>query len=152
MTERAPIEPGGMRPTRAAAAPAWRYVLGGLLAAALAAAGNLAWRSAFPAYSGYPVPALIDPTSVMLASALSVLLAAGVYLLLSRGLIIATPLYILGSLLTAAVSCVATFVPVMPDGTATPPGFTTLTIPMHLFAGLMAAVVVPIVVLAGVKK
>ncbi|WP_239490262.1 hypothetical protein [Luteitalea sp. TBR-22] len=141
-----------MRPTRAAAAPAWRYVLGGMLAAALAAAGNLAWRSAAPSYTGQPVPALIDPTSVALASVLSVLLAAGVYLLLSRGLTIATPLYVLGSLLTAAVSCVATFVPVMPDGTPTPPGFTHLTIPMHMWAGVMAAVVVPIVVLVGVRK
>ncbi|WP_396624569.1 hypothetical protein [Luteitalea sp.] len=140
-----------MRRTRAAAAPAWRYVLGGMLAAALAVAGNLAWRSAFPAYSGYSVPALIDETSVTLASALSVLLAAGVYLLLSRGLTIATPLYVLGSLLTAAASCVATYVPVMPDGTPTPPGFTELTLPMHLFAGVMAAVVVPLVVLLGVR-
>lgn len=151
MTLPAAIGPGGMHLTRAAAAPAWRYVLGGVLAAAGAAAGNLWWRAAFPAVSGFPVPALIDPTSVTMASVLSVLLAAGVYLLLSRGMTIATPLYICGSLLTAAVSCVATFVPVMADGTLTPPGFTELTLPMHLWAGVMSAVVVPLVVLVGVR-
>lgn len=138
--------------TRAALAPAWRFVVGGALAAAGAAAANLAWRDAYPSMTGYALPQLIDPDSVVVASVLSVLLAAGVYLLLSRGLVIATPLYVLGSLLTAAVSCVATLTPVMPDGSPTPPGFTLLTVPMHLTAGLMAAVVVPLVVLVGVKR
>ncbi len=138
--------------TRAAAAPVWRYAFGGLVAAAGAAAANLAWRDAYPSVTGFVVPPVIDPTSVVTASSLSVLLAAGIYLLLSRGLGIATPLYILGSLLTAAASCVATLTPVMPDGSPTPPGFTQLTMPMHIIAGVMAAFVVPLVVLVGVRK
>lgn len=32
------------------------------------------------------------------------------------------------------------------------PGFPLLTIPMHLTAGVMAAVVVPVVVLLGVQR
>lgn len=143
---------GGTLPTRAAAAPAWRYLLGGVLAAASAAAANLAWRRAFHDLTGYTLPALIDPASVVMASVLSVLLAAGVYLLLSRGFVIATPLYVAGCLMTAGASCIAPFTPVMPDGTPVPPGFPLLTIPMHLVAGLMAAVVVPIVVTVGVKR
>ncbi len=102
--------------------------------------------------TGYPVPPLIDPTSVVVASVLSVLLAAGVYLLLSRGMAIATPLYVVGCLVTAAASCMATLTPVLPDGMPVPPGFPLLTIPMHLIAGVMAAVVVPLVVLLGVKR
>ena len=47
---------GGTLPTRAAAAPAWRYVVGGMVAAACAAAANLAWRSAYPGLTGYTVP------------------------------------------------------------------------------------------------
>ena len=101
---------------------------------------------------GYPVPELIGTDPVVLATSLAVLLAAGIYLLLARGLTIATPLYVIGCLVTAAASCVAALTPVMPDGTPTPPGFPELTIPMHLFAGLVAAVVVPIVVLVGVKR
>jgi hypothetical protein len=143
---------GGTLMTRAAAAPAWRYVLGGALAAALAAAVNLAWRRAFPGMTGHALPDLIDPASVVLASVLSVLLAAGVYLLLSRGFTIATPLYVFGCLLTAAVSCIAPFTPVLPDGSPVPPGFPLLTVPMHVIAGLMAAIVIPIVVLAGVER
>jgi hypothetical protein len=123
-----------------------------LLAAAIASAGNLSWRAAFPSTMGYPVPELIGTDPVVLATSLAVLLAAGIYLLLARGLTIATPLYVIGCLVTAAASCVAALTPVMPDGTPTPPGFPELTIPMHLFAGLVAAVVVPIVVLVGVKR
>jgi hypothetical protein len=152
MTERGTTGPGGTPRTRAAVAPAWRFVLGGVLAAACAAAANLTWRRVYPSMTGHPLPSLIDPTSVVLVSVLSVLLAAGIYLLLSRGFTIATPLYVLGCLLTAATSCVAPFMPVMPDGTPTPPGFPLLTIPMHMIAGVMAAVVVPLVALVGVRK
>jgi hypothetical protein len=153
VTEPGAADPeGGTLLTRAAAAPAWRYVVGGLVAAAGAAAANLAWRDAYPGLTGYPVPALIDPASVTLASSLSVLLAAGVYLLLSRGFTIATPLYVFGCLTTAAVTCVAPLTPVLPDGMPVPPGFPLLTIPMHLIAGVMAAVVVPSLVVLGVKR
>ena len=48
-----------------------------------------------------PETLLIDPTSVAVASVLSVVLATGVYLLLSRGMAIATPLYVVGCLVTA---------------------------------------------------
>jgi hypothetical protein len=149
------IEPGTVRAhgtlgTRAAAAPAWRFVIGGMVAAAGAAAANLAWRRAYPTLTGYPLPQIIDPTSVVLASALSVLLAAGVYLLLSRGFSIATPLYVMGCVLSAVASCIAPFTPMLPDGTPAPPGFPLLTIPMHLIAGLMAAIIVPVVALVGV--
>ena len=138
--------------TRAAGAPAWRYVVGGLVAAACAAAVNLAWRSVYPGLTGYTVPDLIDPTSVVLATVLSVWLAAGVYLLLSRAFIIATPLYVIGCLATAVTTCVAPFTPVLPNGMPVPAGFPLLTIPMHLMAGFTAAVVVPMVVLLGVKR
>jgi hypothetical protein len=143
---------GGTLPTRAAAAPAWRYVVGGLVAAACAAAANLVWRGMFPGLTGYTVPQLIDPTSVVLATVLSVLLAAGVYLLLSRGFIIATPLYVVGCLATAIATCVAPFTPVLPDGMPVPAGFPLLTIPMHMMAGVIAATVVPIVVLFGIRR
>ena len=152
MTARVSSLADGTPLTRAAAAPSWRYALGGMLAAAAAAVSNLAWRNAYSGLTGYPLPDLIDPTSVVLASVLAVLLAAGVYLLLSRGMAIATPLYVLGCLTTAAVSCVATLTPVLPDGNPVPPGFPLLTIPMHLIAGLIAAVVVPLVTLVGVRR
>ena len=142
----------GTLPTRAAAAPAWRYVVGGMVASACAAAINLAWRDAYPGLTGYTVPALIDPVSVVIATVLSIWLAAGVYLLLSRGFVIATPLYVVGCLATAATTCIAPFTPVLPDGMPVPPGFPLLTVPMHLIAGVVAAAVVPVVVLFGVRR
>ena len=152
MTELRTTRAGGTPVTRAAAAPAWRYAAGGALAAMLAAAANLAWRSAYPGLTGYPLPSAMDPTPVVLASVLSVVLAAGVYLLLSRGFTIATPLYVVGCVATAIASCIAVLTPVMPDGTPPPPGFPLLAIPMHLIAGVIAAVVVPLVALTGVKR
>lgn len=143
---------GGTLPTRAAASPAWRYALGGMVAAALAAAINLAWRNAYPGLTGNSVPVSIDPTSVEIATVLAVWLAAGVYLLLSRAFVIATPLYVLGCLATAVTTCIAPFTPVLPDGMPAPPGFPLLAIPMHLMAGVVAAVVIPIVVVVGVRR
>lgn len=151
MTDTDSMSRDGARLTGAAAAPWWWFALGGLLAAALAVAGNLAWRTAFPTTYGEPVPAAIDPTSVSTATALSVLLAAGIYLLLARGMRIATPLYIVGSIVTAAASCVATFTPVLPDGMPAPATFPQLAIPMHMIAGVSAAVVVPLVVWFGAR-
>ena len=153
MTERgASTYESGTLPTRAAAAPAWRYGAGGMVAAAIAAAINVAWRDAYPGLTGYTVPDLIDPVSVVVASTLSIWLAAGVYLLLSRAFVIATPLYVFGCLASAATSCIAPFTPVLPDGMPVPQGFPLLTIPMHLIAGVMAAIVVPIVVVVGVRR
>ena len=122
------------------------------MAAAIAAATNLAWRDAFPGLTGYAVPAIIDQASVIAVSVLSVLLAAGVYLLLSRAFIIATPLYVGGCILTAAVTCVAAFPPVLPDGMPVPDGFPLLTVPMHMAAGLVAALVVPLVALYRIAR
>ncbi|MGI8671689.1 MAG: hypothetical protein ACR2LU_03680 [Luteitalea sp.] len=141
-----------IEPIPAADRPAWRFVAGGVLAAALAVAGNLSWRAAFPSITGYVVPDVIGTIPVILSSVLSVLLAAGIYLLLARGLTIATPLYVVGCLAVAAASCVVAFMPAMPDGTAPPAGFPLLTIPMHLLAGLMAAAVVPLVVVTGRRR
>jgi hypothetical protein len=135
----------------AAAAPWWRFALGGLVAAALAAAANLGWRAAFSSVTGHPLPAAIDPPSVVLASALPVLLGAGIYLLLARSFAIATPLYAAGSLAVAVASCVAAFTPVLPDGTPAPPEFPTLVIPMHLIAGVIAAAVAPVIVVIGTR-
>jgi hypothetical protein len=132
--------------TAAAPPSAWRYVGGGVLAAMLAAAGNLSWRAVAPGVTGYAVPAVLDPLSVSVASVGSVLLAAGIYLLLSRALVIATPLYMAGCVIVAAASSVAALVPVMPDGSPAPAGLAPIAIPMHMLAGVVAALVVPAVV------
>lgn len=149
MTDTDPDRRDGAPLRGAAAASWWWFAWGGMLAAAVAVAGNLAWRAAFPATFGEPVPDAIDATSVTTATALSVLLAAGVYLLLARGLRIATPLFIVGAIVTAAASCVATFTPFLPDGLPAPASFPHLAIPMHMIAGLSAAIVVPLVVMLG---
>lgn len=127
----------------------WRYAFGGLLATAVAVAGNLAWLAVFPRYTGYTPSPLISPVAIVGATTSAVLLAAGIYLLLSRALTIATPLYLLGSLAVAAATAVAPLAPVMPDGSPTPEGFALLAMPMHLWAGVAAALVVPLVVHLG---
>ena len=130
----------------------WRYAWGGALAAAVAVAGNLWWHATFTRMTGLPRPAVIGPEEIVGATAASVLLAAGIYLLLSRALVIATPLYVIGSLAVAAATMIAPLAPVMPDGTATPEAFPQLAMPMHLWAGIAAATVVPLVVHLGRKR
>lgn len=127
----------------------WRYGWGGGLAAAVAVAGNLWWHTAFTRMTGLPRPDVISPEEIVGATAASVLLAAGIYLLLSRALVIATPLYVIGSLAVAAATMIAPLAPVMPDGTAPPDAFPQFAMPMHLWAGIAAATVVPLVVHLG---
>ena len=130
----------------------WRYAWGGALAAAVAVAGNLWWHAAFARMTGLPRPGVIGPEEIVGATAASVLLAAGIYLLLSRALVIATPLYVIGTLAVAAATMIAPLAPVMPDGTATPDAFPQLAMPMHLWAGFTAATIVPLVVHLGRKR
>lgn len=130
----------------------WRYAWGGALAAAVAVAGNLWWYDAFTRMTGTTRPDVIGPGEIVGATAGSVLLAAGIYLLLSRALVIATPLYILGALAVAAATMIAPLVPVMPDGRLTPETFPWLAMPMHMWAGIAAATVVPLVVHVGRRR
>jgi hypothetical protein len=132
--------------------PVWRFVWGGVLAAAIAVAGNLWWHTAFTRLTGHVRPGVITPAAIIGATAAAVLLSAGIYLLLSRALSIATPLHVLGSVAVAVASAVAPMTPVMPDGTATPEHFALLAIPMHLWAGVAAAVVIPLAVRAGLPR
>lgn len=125
---------------------AWRFVWGGGLAALVATLGNLWWFGAFSRMTGQPRPEVITPTAIAFATIASVLLAAGIYLLLARALRIATPLYIVGALAVAGVSMMAPLVPVLPDGRPVPDGFPLLAIPMHAWAGICAAVVIPLFV------
>lgn len=136
----------------AAPASVWRFAWGGVLAAFVGVAGNLWWYTAFSRLTGHVHPGIITPDAIIGATAAAILLAAGIYLLLARSLVIATPLHILGSVAVAAASAVAPLTPVMPDGTATPEHFALLAIPMHLWAGVAAAVVVPLVVHVGRRR
>lgn len=140
-------EPQGPAPPSA-----WRFMWGGGIAALLATIGNLWWFGKFAQLTGLQHPGIVTPEAIVTATMASVLLDAGIYLLLARALRIATPLYVIGTLAVAGATVVAPLVPVMPDGTATPETLPALAIPMHLWAGLCAAVVVPIVVHVGRRR
>lgn len=131
---------------------AWRFMWGGGIAALLATTGNLWWFGAFTQFTGRPHPGIVTAEAIVTATMAAVLLDAGIYLLLARALRIATPLYVIGTLAVAAATVVAPLVPVMPDGTATPEALPALAIPMHLWAGVCAAIVVPIVVHVGRRR
>ncbi len=124
----------------------WRFLWGGAVAALVATLGNLWWFGAFSSMTGQPRPDVITPGAIVLATLASVLLAAGIYLLLARALKIATPLYIVGALAVAGVSMMAPLMPVLPDGRPMPDGFPLLAMPMHAWAGICAAVVIPLFV------
>lgn len=140
MTTSGEVTPAG------AQVSAWRFLWGGAAAALAATAGNLWWFGAFSSVTGQPRPDVITPDAIILASVASVLLAAGIYLLLARALRIATPLYIVGALAVGGVTTLAPMMPVLPDGRPTPDAFAMLAMPMHVWAGVCAAVIVPLFV------
>tara|TARA_B110000046_G_C12983945_1_gene394706 strand:- start:162 stop:587 length:426 start_codon:yes stop_codon:yes gene_type:complete len=121
-----------------------RFLLGGLIAGVAAAILNNIWLLVYPLTTGNEVPEIINIGSVTASSILGLLVGGFVYFLLHR-------LTKKGTFIFISAGVVFTFLSIMgpinmtelPDGNAAPEGFTLLTIPMHLIAGLASVIITP---------
>ena len=121
-----------------------RFLLGGLIAGVAAAILNNIWLLVYPLTTGNEVPEIINIGSVTTSSILGLLVGGFVYFLLHR-------LTKKGTFIFISAGVVFTFLSIMgpinmtelPDGNAAPEGFTLLTIPMHLIAGLASVIITP---------
>ena len=121
-----------------------RFLLGGLIAGVAATILNNIWLLVYPLTTGNEVPEIINIGSVTASSILGLLVGGFVYFLLHR-------LTQKGTFIFISAGVVFTFLSLMgpinmtelPDGNAAPEGFTLLTIPMHLIAGLASVIITP---------
>jgi hypothetical protein len=133
----------------ASAALATRPSLVKILTAALiaglgAAVLNNVYGAAFTAATGNSLE-LIGPVSITLASLIPMLVAGVAYYVLARFVPSrANLIFVAGSLLLAALSLAGPLtIGQLPDGSTTPAFFLALTLPMHVIAGLVAALGLP---------
>ena len=117
-----------------------RILTGSLTAGAVAAVLNNAYCLI---HSDIGLSNTINYKTVTFGSLVPALVAGICYYILSRFTANATRIFIVTVLILTALSITKTMVSVLPDGTEVPEGFTGLTLPMHLAAGLSIAFIIP---------
>jgi hypothetical protein len=120
-----------------------RYLSGGLIAGAAAAAINIAYALAYSAATGFSHP-LVAPANVAASSLLPALLGGLVWYGLSRVTPKAQAIMTAVAVLAGIGATVFGFVQTtLPDGTAKPPGLQGLVQPMHAVVPLALIVILP---------
>lgn len=104
---------------------------------------NNIYRVIFESASGYSMPELINVATVSAASFAPIMLAGIFFFILGRFFISPRTIFIAVVALWTIASLYGPFASQLPDGSATPPQFTWLTFPMHIFAGLITILVIP---------
>jgi hypothetical protein len=123
----------------------WNFATGGVIAG-LVAGVNL-WIMIYPLVTSYKVPGGIDTMSVTIFSFFPMLIAGIVYYLFClSGFKKGTKSY----LIIGGIGLIASFYfPLFPETLGfiftegVPKGFAVFTIPMHVFAGAMALILIP---------
>ncbi|MBT3676626.1 MAG: hypothetical protein HOG39_08305, partial [Candidatus Marinimicrobia bacterium] len=120
-----------------------RFLIGGLIAGVISAVLNNLYSVVYTSITGHSVSEIINIGSITGASIIPTIVGALLYFGLSRFTTKATLVFIIAGSLLAIISCAGAFGSELADGTPTPEGFAGLTVPMHLFAGLIAIIVIP---------
>lgn len=120
-----------------------RILLGSLTAGVVAAALNNAYSVIYSQSTEQYFPEIINFGSITGASVIPAIFAGLIYYILSRFTHWATRIFIVSTLILTALSLTGTMQSQLPDGTPTPHGFTALTLPMHIIAGLAIAFIIP---------
>ena len=116
---------------------------GALISGVIALVTNQIWNFIALHFLGAVAPAGSWTIMVGVSSVVPLLLAGVVYFLLEKYTRNGTKIFTALSIVLAVLSVYGNFQPVLPDGTATPQGFSLLTVPMHFTAGLAAAFGIP---------
>lgn len=113
------------------------------MAGVISAVLNNIYSMIYTSVTSIDVSEIINFVSVTGASIVPTIVGTLCYFGLSRVTKKATLIYVIAGSLLAVGSCAGAFGDTLADGTATPEGFTALTVPMHLIAGLTAILIVP---------
>ena len=129
--------------TKKPKSPEFQLVLaGGLVAGVLSAASNDLYALVYRTATGFD---FLHPSygSITVSSVAPSLLAAAGYYALTRFTRHAARLLALVTALVTLFSFEGALHATLPDGSAKPPGFDALTLPMHVVVGAVAALFIP---------
>jgi phage shock protein PspC (stress-responsive transcriptional regulator) len=125
----------------------WNFSTAGVIAGLVAGVLNNLWIMIYPLATSYKVPGGIDTMSVTIFSFFPMLVAGIVYYLIClSGFKKGTKIYLIAGGIFLLMSFYFPLFPetigfIFPEGV--PKGFAALTIPMHIFAGAMALILIP---------
>lgn len=126
-----------------------RYLLAGIFAGLIIAVINNFYSFVYSAVTGVSMPDVIHFGSVAGASVVPAVIGGLIYYGLSKVTARATLIFMIGAGLFALASCYGPLQDQLPDGRQVPAGWVGLTLPMHLIAGLVAVVFIPVYVHRG---
>jgi len=115
-----------------------------LIAGIIAVIVNNTYRVIFEAVSGYSMHQWINVATVTAASFAPIFLAGIFFFILGRYFISPRTIFVVVVVLWTIASLYGPFASQLPDGSATPPLFTWLTFPMHIVAGLLTIIIIPL--------
>ena len=122
-----------------------RIMFAGLVAGVGSAALCVFYKSVYTSYTGFELEQFVNMPNIVLACMAGAIVAALGYFVLCK--LLDRPQFVYS--LIAFVGMLATLVrpvaPVLPDGTTAPDEFAWLTIPMHVFTGMIVLTLIPLI-------
>ncbi|NBV42786.1 hypothetical protein EBR96_08490 [bacterium] len=104
---------------------------------------NNVYAAVFIMATGIPVRELINFKSVTVASTVPAVLGAIIFWALCNWVDQPEKRFRWLAAVGVVVSLAGPLSPILPSGVLPPPGFVLLTIPMHIFAGILCMVLIP---------
>ncbi len=120
-----------------------KYIYAGLIAGAATALVNNIYSLIYSSMTTFTISAIINPISITLASIIPMVIGAIICYGLNRFFKKAFLLFSVGTGIFTLFSLSGPLGTQLPDGTLIPVGFASLTIPMHVFAGIFAVIIIP---------
>jgi hypothetical protein len=128
----------------------FRILLSGVAAGLSSSFICLFYKWVFTHYTGFQLAEFVNAYYIVLACMLGAMLAAMGYYALSLVMSKPAMLYVFIVFILLLLSLFAPLSPTLPDETTAPNDFTLLTLPMHVFTGLIITYLIPTI--AGPPK
>jgi hypothetical protein len=125
-----------------------KSMLAGLTAGVVSAVLNNVYSIAHRTITGFSIPEVIHVGSISASSVITAIIAGLGYFILTKFIVKDAPkkrdsIFQIGSIALAILSLVSSFSSTLPDGTPAPAQFAMLSAPMHIIAGIVAALLIP---------
>jgi hypothetical protein len=120
----------------------------GAISGGISAVLNNIYNVAHSSMTGFSIPGVIHVGSITGSSVMTALVGGIGYFVLAKFMVKddvkkRTLIFQIGAIVLAVLSLFSSFGPTLPDGTPAPAQFAMLSAPMHIIAGVVAALVIP---------
>ena len=127
-----------------------RILLAGLAAGVSSTVICLFYKIVYTHYTGFSMDEFVNAGTITVACLAGAALAAMGFFLLSKAMSNPQTVFVFVVFLLMCASLLVPLSPTLPDRTTRPDDFTLLTLPMHVFAGIIITYLIPTI--AGSPK